>query len=77
MNNEMIDEQCLAWRGRRLGQLAVVCQHINEAGFAYIGTSDESILWLLMLWALADELAALDVGGVLDGHGLVGKMSLR
>lgn len=68
IDDEVVDEQGLARLCRGLGQLTVICQHVDEAGFAHVGASNESIFRTLMDRALADELAALDVCGVLDGH---------
>ena len=64
----MVDEERLARCRGGLGQFLVACQHIDEAGLADIGAADEGVLGAMVLRALADEGAALDVSGVLDLH---------
>ena len=68
VNDEVVDEQRLAGSGRGLGQFLVARQHVDETGFADIGAANEGVLGAVVLGALADECATLEVGGVLDVH---------
>ena len=60
VDEEMVDEQCFARRGRSLGEALLRRQHIDEAGFSDVGTSNESVLWLFVCWTLVSIGAADD-----------------
>ena len=46
VDDEMVDEQRLAWRRRSLCQVLVVSQHVDKAGFSYVAPADESVFRL-------------------------------
>ena len=68
VDEEVVDEQRLAWRGRGLGQLLVAREHIDEARLADVGTPDEGVFRAVVLRALVYESATLEVGGRFDIH---------
>ena len=55
---EMVDENGLAGSGRRLGQLAMIGEHVDETGFAHVASAYEGIFRQVGLGALAYQRAA-------------------
>ena len=60
VDKEMVDEQGLSRGGRGLGQFFMVGQHVDQAGFAYIGTPDERVFRVCRGWALVHPGVADD-----------------
>ena len=65
---EMIDEQRFSGRGRCLGQILMIGEHVDQARLADVRPSDKRKFWFVILRALSDSCRRYYIFCLIDNH---------